>query len=980
MSRWIQRLGLGLALAAALAQPSAAQGVQTGQLVGSVKTSDGQKLPGATVTVASPALQGTRDQVTDENGDYSFKGLPNGAYTVTVSMSGLTTVEQKSVVPLGGIARVDATLNVQNLEETVVVTAESSSVLTTSQVGANYNDETVQTLPTSRTLAGIAELAPGLTNDTPNADQVSIAGGFAYDNVFLIDGVDVNDNLFGSPNNLFIEDAIEETQVLTSGISSEYGRFSGGVVNAVTKRGGNDLSGSYRAQVDNPKWTSLNPYEEANNVERTDDIKLAHEATLGGPLVKDRLWFFLAGRSASNRNSLVFPDSGVATDVTQENKRGQVKLTGTVALNHTVSGTYLNNSTEQTQPSFGFATAGLRSIDPNTIASRKLPNSLLVGTYTGILRPNLILEAQYSEKKFEFADNGGSDTNLVTGSPFLTLGATTGALGHYNAPYFDATDPEQRNNRQLAGSLSYYVSTAGLGRHDLKAGYENYRSTNTGGNSQSPTNYVFYADYVQDASGAPLRDSGGFIVPDFVSGQTLRTLYLAERNARIDTTTQSFFLNDHVQLGSHWSANLGVRYERVRSSATGGIVGIDTDTLVPRLALSFDPRGDGRYRLDATYAHYAGKYNEAQIAGNTNVGTPNYLYQLYVGPSGQGRDFAPGYDHANYVNTDGVFPTANVFFEEGLSSPLTKEISFSAKAALGDRGGFVAVSYTKRDLSNFFEDFVGIAEGRTTVIQDGVNFGTFDNRVFRNSDIPTRRYQGVSVQAAHRPSTRWGLYGNYTIQLKNEGNFEGELRNQPAQSSLFGDYPELYVPARNFPEGRNASFQRHKVRAWTTYDLGLGRAGSLASAVIWRYDSALTYSLTNAAVPFSEIQLARDPGYASPPTEQLLYFGGKGTQEFAGSHKFDVALTYSVPLVRSVAPYVKFTMVNVLNNDKLTSWNTTVSPDFDGPVDADGLPTQFIRGSRFGTATSAANYPLSYLSNGTAVRARAFDVSVGFRF
>jgi hypothetical protein len=368
------------------------------------------------------------------------------------------------------------------------------------------------------------------------------------------------------------------------------------------------------------------------------------------------------------------------------------------------------------------------------------------------------------------------------------------------------------------------------------------------------------------------------------------------------------------------------------------------------------------------------------VAGNTNVGTPNYLYQLYVGPSGQGRDFAAGYDHANYVNTDGVFPTANVFFEDGLSSPLTKEISFSAKAALGQRGGFVALSYTKRDMSNFFEDFVGIAEGRTTVIQDGVSYGTFDNRVFRNSDIPTRRYQGVSAQAAYRPSTRWGLYGNYTIQLKNEGNFEGELRNQPAQSSLFGDYPELYVPERNYPEGRNASFQRHKVRAWTTYDLGLGRIGSLASALIWRYDSGLTYSLTNAAVPFSEIQLARNPGYASPPTEQILFFGGKGTQEFAGSHKFDVAVTYSVPLVKSVAPYVKFTMVNVLNNDKLTSWNTAVSPDFDGPVDANGLPTQFIPGSRFGTATSAANYPLSYLSSGAAVRARAFDVSVGFRF
>ncbi len=199
---------MALALAFVIARPAAAQGVQTGQLTGVVKSADGAALPGATVTIKSPALQGSREQITDANGDYSFKGIPSGTYTVTVTLSGMSTVERQQVVPLGGVARVDATLSVKNIEETIVVTAESASVLSTSQVGANYEGDTVRTLPTSRTLAGIAELAPGLTNDTPNADQISVAGGFAYDNVFLIDGVDVNDNLFGSPNNLFIEDAI----------------------------------------------------------------------------------------------------------------------------------------------------------------------------------------------------------------------------------------------------------------------------------------------------------------------------------------------------------------------------------------------------------------------------------------------------------------------------------------------------------------------------------------------------------------------------------------------------------------------------------------------------------------------------------------------------------------------------------------------------------------------------------------------------
>ena len=107
------------------------------------------------------------------------------------------------------------------------VTAEITTAgLTSPTVGANYDERQIRPLPTGRTPALIAELAPGLTANTPNAGQVTISGGFAYDNVFLINGVDVNDNLFGTANNLFIEDAIEETQVLTSGISAEYGRFS----------------------------------------------------------------------------------------------------------------------------------------------------------------------------------------------------------------------------------------------------------------------------------------------------------------------------------------------------------------------------------------------------------------------------------------------------------------------------------------------------------------------------------------------------------------------------------------------------------------------------------------------------------------------------------------------------------------------------------------------------------------------------------
>ncbi len=113
-----------------------------------------------------------------------------------------------------------------------------------------------------------------------------IGGGFAFDNVIMLNGVDIGDNIFATPQNLFVEDAIQETQVLTSGISAEYGRFGGGVVNAVTKSGGNTFSGSGRVNFVNPSWTTATPFEVARGIDKTahpDTLSKNYEGTFGRP-------------------------------------------------------------------------------------------------------------------------------------------------------------------------------------------------------------------------------------------------------------------------------------------------------------------------------------------------------------------------------------------------------------------------------------------------------------------------------------------------------------------------------------------------------------------------------------------------------------------------------------------------------------------------------------------------------------------------
>jgi hypothetical protein len=951
--------------------PLAAQGTQTGVLVGTVSSSDGAALPGVVVTIKSPALLGVRTTVSDANGGYIFKGLPAGAYTATFELSSFGTLERKTTISIGVNSTIDATLSVASLSESVEVTGEVNSIIETTTGGETYKADTIDTLATPRTIQGIANLAPGLTDNTPNGGQLTISGAFAYDNVFLIDGVDVNDNLFGSPNNVFIEDAIDETQVLTSGISAEYGRFSGGVINAVTKKGGNEFSGSFRTDFVNPSWTTETPFEKDNDITRESKLNTVYQATLGGPIVKDRLWFFAAGRKANTDTQETFDFTGIAHEDSNKNSRIEGKLTGSLSPKHTLQASYTRNNTTDVSPSFDF------SIDPRTINESETPNNLFVFNYNGVLRSNLFLEAQYSQQKLEFATGGGSSRDIFE-SPLFTTGISVDGGLQYNAPYFAFNvDPETRKNRQLTLGLSYFLSTKDLGRHDIKGGWENFRSSNIGGNSQSSTDFVFYADYKTDSGGNPLFDADGNLIPVFEEGQNLFLNWISSPGARIDITTDSFYLNDKWAITSRLSANLGLRYERVRSEATGGISSIDTDTIVPRLGLSFDPRGDGKFTLKANYAHYAGKYSEAQFGSNTKVGNPSLVYGLYVGPSGEGR-FAPGFDSNNYFLLDASLPDSNVFFDSGLSSPVTKEVSFAAGMSFG-REGFAQLLYTHRKTTNFVEDFFNFDQGTVDVTLptqcifcDGAV--TLDRRVYRNSDVPVRDYSGLQFQGGYRFTDRWNLQGNWTHQFKYDGNFEGEGANTPGITSSLGDYPEILVEDRNFPTGRLSGYQRDKVRVWTTYDLGLGKIGDLNLGLLYRYDSALTYSTFVTNFDVSDEQLSHDPGYAKPPTLQTLFFGERGASFFKGSNLLDLAATYSVPVYKKLKPYVKFDVRNILNEQVLgagvNGFNTTIQANTDGPLDANGLPTTFIKSPNFGKATGNNSYR----------QPRTFTVAVGFRF
>jgi carboxypeptidase family protein/TonB-dependent receptor-like protein len=979
----MKRVLLLLGLLALLAPSSTAlaQGVQTGTITGTVKSADGLSLPGATVTVASPALQGQRTATTDVNGVYLLRGLPAGTYVVTFEMPSFKSARKDNVdVPIGGTVDVPQTLALAGVTETVNVSGEARPApLATPTLSQIFGKAELDPLPVGRVPNQIADLAPGLTSNSPNAGQVSISGATAFDNVFMVNGVDINDNLFGTANNLFIEDAIQETNILTGGISAEYGRFTGGVVNIITKSGGNTFSGSFRENIANPKWIAETPRQQSLGAHNADLLSKSSEATFGGPVARDRLWFFSSGRYEQANSTNTFILSSASALRSDTNKRGELKFTGTPATGHTISGDYTNNSTVQNNR----FSLNSNSLDPSVLINESQPNSLFVTNYNGVVANKFFATLQYSQKKFGFVGAGGTNT-AITASPFLTRGVTPGEQSNLNyaAPYFSALDPENRNNHQFTGSLSYTLSTARAGTHDIKGGGEYYRSTRTGGNSQSATNYVFQADYLQ-AGGQPVYDAQGVPVPVFTPGVTRVQNWLPTIGAVLNINTSSLYLQDHWVATPRLSIDLGTRFEAVRSNATGDIVTVDTTTIVPRLGATFDLAGNGRTVLQATYGHYAGKYSEAQFGSNTTVGNPSRVTYGYTGPAGQGRDFAPGFNLANYGTIiSASFPTANIFVSPDLQSPTVREFTASVGEQLG-RKGFAKATYQFRRWYNFVEDEIQLANGIVNVNQNGANIGNLTKVIYDNTNAVDREYQALVLQSGYRPSGILSFGASYTVQLKNDGNAAGEAANQPGTTSPVGDYPEILGPALNryVPEGKLADFQRHKLRLYGNYSQKLGRFGAIDLSPLWRVDSGRVFSYVAASVPLSAIELARNPGYpannVNANTAYNLYFGDRGIGQFPGFGALDLAATYTIPVWKAARPWIKFELYNALNNNKLIGWDTTVTADPNSPKDANGLPTGFIQGANFGKPTNDNQFPQPIPgTNG----GRLFRMALGVRF
>jgi outer membrane receptor protein involved in Fe transport len=315
-ARWftmcLQTVCLVIAISLAFPATLSAQGA-SGRIVGRIADPTGAVLAGAKITLLNEATGISRDAKANDSGDYSFIEVAPGAYTVQFELAGFKKNVQKSViVDVNQVVTLNSTLQIGGSQETVEVTSEAPQVDTTStQLGAVINDRSVNELPlNARDTYQFLQLQPGvqaqlgssgtLFAGTSDVGSVSVNGGRTRANNFNVNGGDANDQFVNTPTIQPSPDSVEEFRIITNTFDAEYGRNSGSVVNLITKSGGNTFHGNLYEYLRN---TDL----DARGYPDTSKPQLNQNqfgGTFGGPIKKDRSFFFLSYEGHRTRDGV----------------------------------------------------------------------------------------------------------------------------------------------------------------------------------------------------------------------------------------------------------------------------------------------------------------------------------------------------------------------------------------------------------------------------------------------------------------------------------------------------------------------------------------------------------------------------------------------------------------------------------------------------------------------------------------------------
>lgn len=822
---------------------------QTGSIRGTVIDQEGAPLPGATVTVSGATLLGSLTYVTSEAGNFRFPALPPGTYRLTAEMPGFKAVTLEGIdVHVGKTSSVEIKLEPAALEEEVTVTAEAPVVDTTSsKVSVNYTADLIQNIPIGRNVNALVNTAPGVISDVGaySTSRFSSHGSSVRGNSHAFDGFLVEDPLVGGllvPVNF---DTFEEVEVELTAHPAEVGQAHGSYVNVVTKSGGNNLSGlaqvyyTSKDMVDKnfnedqirtfsaiaPKGPTGEPLITPTKTVSDLDLSL----NLGGPILKDRLWFFAAFRYFdATLNYTGFNDPVKRTPLDQEttNWNFQGKLTSQLHPNHRLTLNWYRSG--------GKALYHAGYVSPYTLpeAVPELPGlgtSTLYAVWNGIINQNTFFDLRVGYLDSWYPIRFPSEEKLGPNLPGMMFGVQHVDLISgftYGAPVCNQNYDRER--LEFLGSLTRFADNLIGGSHEFKLGFEFELAKCKLEHwfPYEPSVYSVYTAnyrYMLTALGLPF----GMLFPLAIGskeGDSQENDYIYRWSA---------YLQDSFTVTKKLTINAGIRWDYYRPTIpaqknTGNpfwhniiqngmvlwlipyqpqyfgpkeyekIPGVvNWSTFSPRLGLTYDPFGDGKTSLKASYSKYYEPFS-GQISGLIN---PNYwhgmLFYWYDLNRNNWPDladfFIAGYQYGRIEDPVTGLPDVDTFYDKNIRPTYAHEVTVGVEREIFPNFS-LGLNYIKkwsRDIIEMYNRIEGTIYTQDTMREPGPDgiFGTSDDISFpvyvgsgnapvgwltnidgkNGKPLAERKYEGVELIINKKLSHKWQLFGSVVLS-KSTGN------------------------------------------------------------------------------------------------------------------------------------------------------------------------------------------------------------------
>jgi hypothetical protein len=876
------------------AAPARGQQGQSAMLVGEVRDSSGAVIANAAVTVSSAALiGGTRQATTDRNGAYRVLALPPGNYDATATAPGLRSQKRRALPLLpGATVTADFVLAPADVEETINVTAAEPSALDvrTSAASTVISRALLDNLPLSRTVSSYVSLVPGVVGFFDVG--VVAFGSSVGSNPFTLDGASGNEPGWGTPATAPSASWIEEIQVVTLGADAQFGEYTGAPMNAITRSGSNALAGGVDYWMTRSTWTannrgSLTPALSSRF--RPLDVleRWSTTAQVGGPIRKDKAWFFAGVDVYRNVNrpagfaAIANPPEDAVFSLTEPKWFGKL----TVAQHSSVRfETYLARDL-----STSTGRNATPSVKPEALKADRLREILWNARLTWVVNDHTLVEAQH----------GGHDTRDTNGPG--DPGAISGPPAHYDTvtgiSSVNASDYSEVLWRPINASIAVtrYASAASGRSHQLKAGFE------------------YEYDRLRDESGYP----GGMIFYD-ANGRPDTVSISAPQIYRPDHQRETLYAQDTWSATERLTINGGVRVGFYQGAITGYSRQFSASSLAPRIGVAWDVLP--QHTL-AVRGHY-GRYHEAMVTSFYDfldpLSQPISIDALVVGPN-QFTEISR-YDPTNGYSIDPAitYPYADEWLA-GFDRALPHHVSLTAQYIGRRYGSIVGFTGSMADWTPVQRQDPG-ADGVLGTADDGgpttiyLNPGTNGfSAVLTNPDGAYKRYNGLQLIATRRANDVWEAQASYTWS-RTRASFDNAFSSNAANSDLSTNGVYVNPNRALFSDGRPAADFTHEIKVLGT--LRLPWWGGTRLSGVYRYQSGRAW--------------ARLVRFAGPTQLSAEAVEPRGTRETPATNVCDLRVEKIFSVARSkVGAYVD--VFNITNQGIANRYNPISGPNFGTP-------------------------------------------------